>query len=118
MQTQQFPMTPFIKLAQSNMDLMTRFAASPEVTSQATANASLLFQQATESATKLMHSAAFTQMVQGMLKNYTEFLMELSQSGVSMMGQLQATLVQRTQEAADGVVGATGSRGLRNFRSA
>jgi hypothetical protein len=31
------------------MDLLTRFGASPEVTAQATTNASQLFQQATES---------------------------------------------------------------------
>ena len=55
----QAQMQPFFKLAQANMDLLTRFSTSPEVTAQATANASQLFQQATESAMKLMQSGAF-----------------------------------------------------------
>ena len=29
---------PFVKLAQANMDLVTRFSTSPEVTAQASAN--------------------------------------------------------------------------------
>jgi len=58
---------PFIKLAQSNMELLTRFSSSPEMTAQATS----LFQQATESATKLMQSGAFARMMQGMMKNYS-----------------------------------------------
>jgi maltose-binding protein MalE len=54
---------PFVKLAQSNMDLLSRFSASPEVTKQASANASLLFQQASESTMKLMQSAAFSHLM-------------------------------------------------------
>lgn len=36
----------FVKLAQVNMDLLTRLSTSPEVTAQARASASQLFQQA------------------------------------------------------------------------
>lgn len=91
---------PFVKLAQSNMDLLTRFTSSPEVTAQAGANVSQLFQQASESAMKLMQSAAFGQMMQGMLKNYTEFLSEISQSGMAMLSQGQAEITQQVQKAA------------------
>ena len=104
---------PFYKLAQANMDLFTRFSTSPEVTAQATANASQLFQQATESALKLMQSGAFAHVMQGMLKNYTEFLSELSQSGMAMMSQGQAALARQAQEVTHGVIDATEVRARR-----
>jgi hypothetical protein len=109
---------PFVKLAQSNMELLTQFTTSPEVTSQATANANQLFQQANESALKLMHSGAFAQVVQGMLKNYTEFLTELNQSAMAMMSQGQAALVRQTQGVTDSVIEATESRGRRSRQAA
>ena len=83
------------------------------MTAQATANASQLFQQATESAMKLMQSGAFVHMMQGLLKNYTEFLAELSQSGMAMMSQGQAALTRQVQEATDNVVDATEVRARR-----
>jgi hypothetical protein len=109
----QAQMQPFFKLAQANMDLLTRFSTSPEVTAQATANASQLFQQATESAMKLMQSGAFAHVMQGMLKNYTEFMAELSQSGMAMMSQGQAALARQVQEASHGVIDATEVRTRR-----
>ena len=109
---------PFVKLVQANMDLLTRFSTSPEVTSQATASAGQLFQQASESATKLMQSGAFAQMMQGMLKNYTEVLTEFGQSTMAMMSQGQAALLRQTQQATDGVVEATDIRGRRGRQAA
>jgi len=104
---------PFVKLVQANMDLLTRFSTSPEVTSQATTSATQLFQQASESAMKLMQSGAFAHMLQGMLKNYTEFLGELSQSGMAMMTQGQAAMTRQMQEATDGVIDVSDARGRR-----
>jgi hypothetical protein len=104
---------PFVKLAQANMELLTRFYSSPEVTSQATANASQMFQQASESAMKLMQSGAFAHVVQGMLKNYTEFMTELGQSGMALMSQGQAALMNQAEEASQGVVDAADIRGRR-----
>ena len=100
---------PFVKLAQANMDLLARFSTSP----QATANASQLFQQASESAMKLMQSGAFAHMMQGMLKNYTEFLAELSQSGMAMLSQGQAAMNRQVHEATNNVIDATDARGRR-----
>ena len=88
---------PFLKLVQANMDLLTQFSTSPEVTSQATANASQLFQQGTASAMKFMHSGAFAHLMQGMMKNYTEFLTELGQSTMAIASQGQAALLQQTR---------------------
>jgi hypothetical protein len=104
---------PFLKLVQANMDLFTRFSTSPEATAQATASASNLFQQATESAMKLMQSGAFAHLMQGMLKNYTEFLTELNQSVMAMMSQGQAALARQAQEVTDGVIDATEVRARR-----
>ncbi len=109
---------PFVKLAQANMDLLTRFSTSSEVASQVTANASQFFQQASDSAMKLMQSGAFAQLMQGMLKNYTEFLTELSQSGMSMMSQGQAALTRQMQEATNEVVDATDARARRSRQAA
>lgn len=80
---------PFVKLAQANMDLLTRFSTSPEVT---------------ESAMKLMNSSAFAHLMQGMMKNYTEFVTELSQSGMAMLSQGQAAMTRQMQDAASGVI--------------
>jgi len=109
---------PFFKLAQSNMDLLTRFSTSPEVTAQATADASNLLQQATESATSLMRSGAFANLMQGMWKNYTDFLTEFSRSSVTLMTQGQETLMRQAQEVTAGVVDATEARARRSRQAA
>ena len=101
---------PFVKLAQANMELLSKFSTSPEVRAQATASATQLFQQASESASNLMRSGAFAHMMQGLLKNYTDFLTELSQSSMALLSQGQQALVQQTEEAAQSVVDATDLR--------
>jgi len=98
---------PFIKLAQANMDLLTHFSSSREVTGQAS-----------ESALKLMQSGAFANLMQGMLKNYTEFLTELSQSSIALLSQGQAAMTRQVQEVADGVVDASDARGRRARQAA
>ena len=109
---------PFVKLVQSNMELLTRFSTSPEVTAQASENASQLFQQANESAMKLMQSGGFAQMMQGMLKNYTEFLTEISQSGMAALSQGQAAMTRQVQDATNEVVDATDARARRARQAA
>jgi len=104
---------PFFKLVQANMDLLSKFSTAPEVTAQATTGATNLFQQASESATSLMRSGAFAHVMQGLLKNYTDFLAELSQSSMALLTQGQQALVQQTQEVTDGVVDATEVRARR-----
>lgn len=109
---------PFVKLAQANMDLLTQFSTSPEVLSHASANASQLFQQASESAMKLMHSGAYAHMMQGMLKNYTEFLTDISQSTMAMLSQGQAAMARQVQDASNSVIEATDARGRRTRQAA
>jgi uncharacterized membrane-anchored protein YhcB (DUF1043 family) len=109
---------PFVKLAQANMDLLTRFSTSPELTAQARADATQLFQQASDSAMKLMHSGAFAQLMQGMMKNYTEFVAELGQSSMAMMAQGQALMTRQVQEATHEAIEATEVRGRRARQAA
>jgi aromatic ring-opening dioxygenase catalytic subunit (LigB family) len=109
---------PFVKLAQANMDLITRFSTSPEVTAQASANAGQLLQQASDSAMKLMQSGAFSHLLQGMMKNYTEFLTELSQSSMALFTQGQAMVTRQVQEATNEAIDATDARGRRARQAA
>jgi hypothetical protein len=109
---------PFVKLTQANIDLLTRFSTSPEVTAQASANVSQLFQQASESAMKLMHSGAFAHLMQGMLKNYTEFLTDVSQSSMAMFSESQAAMTRQVQQATNGVIDATEASSRRARQAA
>lgn len=108
---------PFVKLALANMDLISRFSTSPEVTSQVTADASQLFQQASQSSMKLMQSGAFATLMQGMLKNYTGFLAELGQSSMAMLSQGQAAMTEQVQQATRDAIDAADGRG-RSVRQA
>jgi hypothetical protein len=111
-------MQPFIKLAQANMELLTRFSQSPEVTSQSAATAQNFIQQAQQSAASLMQSNALAQLTQGMLKNYTEFLTEWNQSAMAALAQGQAALVARAQEVTGTVVDAAEARSRRGRQAA
>lgn len=108
----------FVKLAQANMELLTRFSTSPEVTTQASANASELFQQASASTMKLVQSGAFAHLMQGMLKNYTEFLAELGHSGMAMISQGQAAMTRQVQQVTDGAIEAADTRARRGRQAA
>lgn len=109
---------PFIRFAQANMDLLSRFSTSPEVTAQTSAAAAQMFQQASSSALKLMQSGAYSQLMQGMLMNYIEFLGEVSQSGMAMLSEGQAAVLRQAQQAADTVIDAAPARGRRSRHAA
>jgi hypothetical protein len=109
---------PFIKLAQANMELLTKFSLSPEVVSQSAATAQNLIQQAQESAANLVQSNAFAQLAQGMLKNYTEFMTEWGQGAMAALAQGQAAMVARAQEVTANVVDAAEARGRRSRQAA
>ena len=84
---------PFFKLTQSNVALLTQFSFSPEVVSQAVGHAQSLFQQTQDSAGQLARTNAFGELVQGLMKNYTEFLLELGQGSMAMLSQGQAASI-------------------------
>jgi hypothetical protein len=101
---------PFARLLQKNMDLVTRFMASPEVASESTADKSQTFREAAGSMTALMRTSAFTEMMRGMLGNHTAFMNELSRRGVSALGEVQEALVRHTGRATDTIIKAAEGR--------
>jgi hypothetical protein len=104
---------PWLKLAQSNMELFARFASSPEVASEATRAMQGIVEQSWVSAAALGQSRAVAELTQGLIRNYTEFVTELGQSAYALMGQAQVTLLQHTQEAASNVIDAGTARAGR-----
>ncbi len=115
-QALQFPIQPFIKLAQANMELLARFSTSPEVLSQSSSIATNLIQQSQQAATSLMQSTAFMQLTQGVLENYTEFVTEWGKSSMAALVQAPAAMIARAQEAAN-VVDVADARGRRSRRA-
>jgi hypothetical protein len=95
---------PWIRLAQSNMELFGRFASSPEVAAEALRAMQGVAEQTWASAMALGQSRAVAELMQGLMRNYTEFVAELGQSAYAMIGQTQAALLQHAQEAAGNVV--------------
>ncbi|MBC7993542.1 MAG: hypothetical protein H7Z15_09910 [Rhizobacter sp.] len=112
-QAMQSAMQPLLKLTQANMELLTQFSTSPEVMAQSMATAQNMLQQGQKSASGLAQSNAFAQLTQGILKNYTEFVTELSQSGMAALAQGQAEMVRRAQEAGGNVIDASTARSKR-----
>ena len=109
---------PIVKLAQSNMELWSKFSLSPEVMSEATRNMKSFWEQSQTSTASLARSQAFTALMQGMVKNYTDFVSELTQSAYAMMSQGQATFLQQTQEATANVIDAADARSRRPRQTA
>jgi len=109
---------PFVKLAQANMELLSKFSLSPEVMSEATRHINAFLEQSQTSTVSLARSQAFTALMQGMLRNYAEFVSELTQSTYSMMSQGQAAFMQQAQETAANVIDVTDARTRRHRRTA
>ena len=107
---------PLIKLAQANMELLTRFWTS-SVGLQATASPGDWFQQASQSSMRLMQPDAFALLMQGLIQNYTEFLKEVSQGWIATMSQGQAVM-HHAQESADHVISAADARARHGRRGA
>jgi hypothetical protein len=105
---------PYVKLVQSNMELLGRFSMSPESMTQALAHAQSLFTPGRNAPPpQLAQSPAFAELVQGMIRNYTEFMAEVAQSSIELLTQGQATWIQQTRQATEGVAGAAGARASR-----
>jgi len=115
-QAMQSAMQPWLKLAQANMELLTQFSTSREVLSQSMVNAQNLMEQGQKSAANLSQSNAFAQLAQGFMKNCTEFMTDVSQAGMAALGQGQAALMQRAQEAGDQVMEATANASKKRSR--
>lgn len=106
----QTAMQPYVKLVQSNMELLAKFSTSPEVAGQTAATAQSLLQRGQEATANLMQSNAFAQLAQGMLQNYVEFLTEVGQSSAALLTQGQAAMTEQVRAATEKAVANTGTR--------
>ena len=86
------PMQPFINLVQANMALLSKYAMSPEAMSKAMAQLQAAMTQGPSALTVPQPATAFAELAQGMMENYTRFLSELAQSGMSAFAQGQDAL--------------------------
>jgi len=102
---------PYVKLMQSNMELLGRFSTSPESMTQAIAHAQSLFTPGRNAPPpQLVPSPAFAELVQGMIRNYTEFMAEVAQSSIELLAQGPAGWIHQTRQATEGFAGAAGAR--------
>ena len=88
---------PFMKLVQSNMDLVNQMMPT---TSSMTAGDKLLHQPSGLTS-PFNQGAAFGQMMQSMIRNYTVFLMEWGQCSMNAMAHSQQAFQQTAQQTAD-----------------
>lgn len=93
---------PFVQLAQNNLELM-RNLPVPEAPSADEPNP---FLQGPTSAANLLQTNTFLLLMQGAVKNYTEFMMAVGQNSIAVVGQAQAGLVRDAQARAKEATGA------------
>jgi hypothetical protein len=97
---------PYVKLVQSNMELLKKYSMSPEDMAKAMSNAQSMLTPGQGVTVDPAQSQVLAELAQGMIKNYTEFMAEVAKRGVEMLAQGQAALIQKTQQAAEQVAGA------------
>ncbi len=100
-------MQPFMKLAQSNTELLTRFATSPEVTAQATKFVEDMMRQMQDLTMRLSESSATSTLAQGLMNNYLEFWRDLSGSMTTSLTQGQSALAEQAEVAANRAIDMT-----------
>jgi hypothetical protein len=100
-------MQPFVKLTQSNTELLSRYATSPEVTTQVVQVAEGLMRQMQDAALKLSNSNAFSNLAQGLMNNYLHFWTDLSQSLVAGFSQGQSSLMRQAEAVTSEAIDAT-----------
>ena len=110
-------MQPFVKLTQSNTELLSRYATSPEVTTQTAHVVEGLIQQMQDATLKLSNSKAFGNLAQGLMNNYMQFWSELSQSLAAGFSQGQFSLMRQAEAVTSEAIDATQAN-LRRARQA
>jgi glutamyl-tRNA reductase len=109
---------PFLKLIRANMDLLSGFSMSSADMSQSLTDAQRLVQQGQSSLTNLFRSKEFADLMQGMLKNYTEFLTETGQNALAMLTQGQQAATRQVEEGSAKVIDATDALAKRSTKAA
>ena len=106
---------PFVKLTQSNTELLNRYVTSPEVTTQAIQVAESMMREMQDAALKLSNSNAFGNLAQGFMNNYLQFWTELSHSFVVGFSQGQSSLMRQAEAVTSEAIDATQSN-IRHAR--
>ena len=98
------PLTqPFLKLIRANMDLLSRFSTL----SESLTDAQRLVQQGQGSMTNLFQSKEFVHLMQGMLRNYTEFMTETGQNALAMLTWGQQAATRQIEEGSGKIIDAS-----------
>lgn len=104
---------PYLKLVRSNMELMKHLSVSPEIKPLASEDAENPFLQAQACLAQLTQSSAVAKVMQGALRNYTEFLLEIGQINLftanqtqESLARVQDTLVRQGQSVVEAAVAA------------
>jgi hypothetical protein len=114
----QATMQPFIKLVQANMTLLSKFSMLPSSATPVHAEGPIqMMQQGQEAATKALQSTAMLQLMQGLAKNYTEFMTEFSQTSLTALSLGQEAMVKQSREMSGKVAEATQAQ-ARHVRAA
>ena len=100
---------PFIKLVQSNMELVNQMMPKPEALSHSMATGDKLFHQPQGLTSSFAQGAAFGQMMQSMIRNYAVFLTEWGQCSMNAIAHCQQAFQHSAQQAADMATEATRS---------
>ncbi len=114
----QSTMQPFIKLVQANMAVLTKFSVPPDAIPMPAAGGPIQqMQQNQEALSKLMQSTAMLQLMQGLARNYTEFMSEFAQTSTALLSQGQEAMVKQTREATGKMAEASQAQ-MRQVRAA
>jgi hypothetical protein len=92
---------PFINLTNSNAELITRFAQSPEVAELANSGAQKYFELAQKSFGRLAASDAYADLVRRLSENYSDFAHEYSESLMGFAAAGQNLMAQHLEAASN-----------------
>jgi hypothetical protein len=110
----QAALQPYVKLVQSNMELLGRYSKFPEAMTQAMAKTQSLLRPGHGTPSSRAQPPAFAELVQGMVKNHASFMEKVAQSGIAMLAQGQAALLQQTQQATERLASSAKGRARRS----
>lgn len=100
---------PFMKLVQSNMELVNQMMPKPEALSNSIATGGKSLYQPSALTSPFNQSAAFGQMMQSMIRNYAVFLTEWGQCSMNAIVHSQQAFQHSAQQAADMAIEASRS---------
>ena len=89
---------PFVRLAQANSAVLTKFVHSLEAKSQVATSVKKLTEQLQAPMVQLVESNAFGKLWMDLMENNSRFVVELTQSGIDWLGESQAALISQVPE--------------------